>query len=173
MDAQTKKNWNGLQRVCSSGIRVSLGALPSSPIMSLLVEAAEWPIKTRIQYLTDRLLIRWRSQQQHPALLKLQGIESNRRMRKYFDARPPLLLTRYRQIPPTPPNLPGTSLRGRAIRSPTSSGTANCLYSCSSRSAQSQRLLPHPMDGRRSTQPLEGEYGGTAIYCLPMDLAQR
>lgn len=98
-----KKNWTALQRLCSAGVRVSMGAMPSSPIPSLLVEAAEWPIARRMEYLTDRLLIRWRSQLGHPALHNCEQLIHDGQPTRKLRARPPLLLRRLLELPPPPP----------------------------------------------------------------------
>lgn len=74
--------------------------MPSSPIVSLQVEAAHWPIKTRLEYLTDRLLIRWRSRPHHPAYERLSTLQRQGVPVTAFRKRPPLLLQRLLLLPP-------------------------------------------------------------------------
>ena len=106
VDPGNKKNWEALRKCCSAGLRVCLAAMPSSPIPSLQVEAADWPITQRLEYLTDRLLIRWRSRPQHPALASLQALMQDNQPVPRFRARPPLLLRRLCALPPPDPHPP-------------------------------------------------------------------
>ncbi|KAK3932397.1 putative RNA-directed DNA polymerase from transposon X-element [Frankliniella fusca] len=99
---RTAYHWNKLQRIASAALRVALGALPSTSIPALLVEAGEWPIRTRLEYLADRLLIRWRSAPHDRLYPRLQVLARHRR----FQARPPLLLQRAAALPPAPPQPP-------------------------------------------------------------------
>ena len=102
----TKADRSRMQRVCSAALRVCMGAMPSSPIVSLLVEAAEWPIDRRLTYLTDRLLIRWRCQPSNPAYEALTRLAPLGRIPKRLRARPPHIMARLVDIPPPPPQPP-------------------------------------------------------------------
>lgn len=103
VDPGTKREWNRLQRTCNAGLRVSMGAMPSSPTLSVLVEAAEWPLKRRFEYLTDRLLLRWRYLEVHPALKALQQCVRAGAPLRRLRARTPLLVGRLLALPPLAP----------------------------------------------------------------------
>ncbi|KAJ1522508.1 hypothetical protein ONE63_001698 [Megalurothrips usitatus] len=106
----------------------------STPVASLLIEAAEWPLPLRFDLLTDRLLLRWRSRPTHPTYTALLQLTPNGVLHPRLRQRP--LSSSGGSSPPPPPRIPLTCRRtgpaiifhtggGPPLSSPLSPGTTN------------------------------------------------
>jgi len=103
VDPGTVANWARLQKLCNSGLRTCLRAMPSTPICSLQVEAGDWPLHLRYAYLTDRLLLRWRTHPTPTAYTNLREVAPRGTPRPRL-GRAPLLVQRFVALPAEQPH---------------------------------------------------------------------
>ncbi|XP_034246858.1 uncharacterized protein LOC117648462 [Thrips palmi] len=96
-DPTTKKNWNHLELPQRQGLRVCLGAMKSSPIVAIQAEAAQMPLKNRLNMLTDRAILKWHSITNHPVINLLNSWAGAHRTK-----RKQLLLKRFEKFPVDP-----------------------------------------------------------------------
>jgi len=101
-DPCTRTSWRPIELLQNGALRIILGAMPSSPIPALHVEAAFMPVRLRARTILTRMVARWRMLPQHPAAFLSHQLAVTDRCRRYYQRAPPLLqqVCRDAHLPP-------------------------------------------------------------------------
>lgn len=84
IEPTSKKNLLRLDRIQSQSLRLILGAMRSSPINALQVEAAEAPLHFRRQFMADKFLFKCFRLSNHPLMNKITALSAQVRSLPYW-----------------------------------------------------------------------------------------